>query len=666
MSSEGGTGAPSAAQVKTERLLNLVLVLLYTRRPLSKAQIRQLVPQYGQSASSEAFERMFERDKDELRELGIPLVTEDIDPLHEDEPGYRIHQREYALPDISFEADELAVLGLASRTWAQASLAGPAAQALRKLRAAGVERDVDALIGIEPRLRTTEPAFDAVKDGVLRRVPLTFSYRRPEAAEASERHVQPWSLVSWHGRWYLNAFDVDRGAARAFRLSRIVGPVRTTGRAGSFEVPDDHEPELMVQRVAQPPSQPSPAVLRVRRGTGHSLRRRARTVGEVDQTWDLVDLDHTDLEDFAEELAGYGADVVVEAPPELVDSVVRRLRGALASHGGVALMAGFTQETATARLARLLTMVPWLVNRQGIDLQQAADDLGVSVEQLEADLNLLFLCGYGQLPDELIEADWEEGRVFVGNADTIARPLRLGVDEAVTLVVGLRALREVPGLGERDAVDRALAKLEDAAGAAAAPARRVRAEVADGASPEVLARARQAIADHRRVHLRYLVPGRDETTERDVDPMRVVGMDGRWYLEGWCHRAEDTRMFRIDRVEELTVLDVDGTPPAEARERDLSEGTFRPAPDDLVVTLRLLPGATWVADYYPVESLEDVPAADGGGLLVRMRTADTAWLRRLVWRLGGRGVVLDPPEVVAEIREGAAAALTAYPQTAGG
>jgi proteasome accessory factor C len=124
-------------------------------------------------------------------------------------------------------------------------------------------------------------------------------------------------------------------------------------------------------------------------------------------------------------------------------------------------------------------------------------------------------------------------------------------------------------------------------------------------------------------------------------------------------------MFRLDRIEELTVLDVDGTPPAEARERDLSEGTFRPAPDDLVVTLRLLPGATWVADYYPVESAQDVPVADGGGLLVRVRTADTAWLRRLVWRLGGRGTVLDPPEVVAEVRDGAAAALRAYPATAG-
>src|SRR5687767_13351992 len=224
-------------------------------------------------------------------------------------------------------------------------------------------------------------------------------------------------------------------------------------------------------------------------------------------------------------------------------------------------MAGATQETATARLARLLTMVPWLLNRQGIDVHQAADDLGVSVEQLEADLQLLFLCGYGQMPDELIEADWEGGKVFVGNADTIARPLRLGVDEAVTLMVGLRTLREVPGLDEREAVDRALAKLEDAAGGAAAPASRVRAEVDDGTSAELLARARQAIAGHRRVHLRYLVPARDESTERDVDPMHVVGYDGHWYLEGWCHRAEDTRLFRMDRVEELTVLDVDGTPP---------------------------------------------------------------------------------------------------------
>ena len=146
--------------------------------------------------------------------------------------------------------------------------------------------------------------------------------------------------------------------------------------------------------------------------------------------------------------------------------------------------------------------------------------------------------------------------------------------------------------------------------------------------------------------------------------MRVVGLDGRWYLElvppgrghpdvpdgpgRGAHRARRRR-----------------DPAGEAEERDLSEGTFRPSPADLVVTLRLLPGATWVADYYPVESAEDVPAADGGGLVVRVRTADTARLRRLVWRMGGSAVVLDPPEVVAEVATGAQAALTAYPATAG-
>ena len=334
MSSDPRPQPPSAAQVKTERLLNLVLVLLYARRPLSKAQIRTLVPQYGQSVSTEAFERMFERDKDELRELGIPLVTEDITATWDDEPGYRIHQREYALPDLHFEPDELAVLGLASRTWAQASLAGPAAQALRKLRAAGVERDGEALIGIEPRLRTTEAAFDAVKDAVLRRVPISFPYRRPDETDAVERQVQPWSLVSWRGRWYLNAHDTDRGAPRVFRLSRVCGPVRPSGRPGSFEVPAEHEPRLMVERADPPATSPSPAVLRVRSGAGHALRRRARTVGEVEDAWSLLDLDYHDLDGFAEELAGYGADVVVEQPAELATRVVERLRGALAAHGG--------------------------------------------------------------------------------------------------------------------------------------------------------------------------------------------------------------------------------------------------------------------------------------------------------------------------------------------
>jgi len=322
--------SPTAA-AKTERLLNLVICLLYTRNPLSKAKIRDAVPQYGNTASVEAFDRMFERDKDELRDLGIPLVTEPLDPFFDDEPGYRIDRREYALPEISFAPDELAVLGLASRAWAQASLAGPAAQALRKLEAAGVERDDASLIGIEPRVRTAEPAFDAIKDAVVRRQPVTFTYRTARNDDVTTRHLQPWAMASWHGRWYVTGHDTDRGAPRVFRLSRIEGTVAPDGRPGSYDVPADHEPTTMIRTMAVE-RDPQPAVLRVRVGAGASLRRRARTVGDVDDHWSLVDVDFTDTETFADELASFGPDVVVEQPPDLREAVIRRLKGAMAAH----------------------------------------------------------------------------------------------------------------------------------------------------------------------------------------------------------------------------------------------------------------------------------------------------------------------------------------------
>jgi proteasome accessory factor C len=315
-------------------------------------------------------------------------------------------------------------------------------------------------------------------------------------------------------------------------------------------------------------------------------------------------------------------------------------------------------EGATERLSRLLTMVPWLLTHQGVDLATAAGEFGVDEAQLVKDLELLFVCGTpGHLPDDLIEAEWEGGRVFVDNADSIARPLRLGVDEALALVVGLRTLAEVPGLGERAAVDRALAKLEAAAGAAASGAGSVHVELEAGAEAEVLAACRQALAGRRRLRLDYLVPSRDETTRRDVDPMRVQTVESRWYLEAWCHRAEAVRLFRLDRIVGVEVLDEDGTPPAHARSRDLDEQLFSPGPDDVLVTLELAASARWVVDYYPVESVEDLA---GGRLLVRLRTADTRWLQRLVLRLSGQARVVEPAELGSDVVRLAEEALSAY------
>lgn len=324
---------PSPAAVKTERLLNLVIALLYTRQPMSKSRIRTAVPQYAES-SSEAFDRMFERDKDELRDLGIPLRTEVIDPLFDDETGYRIDRREYALPEITFEPDELAVVGVASRAWSQASLAGPAAQALRKLEASGLARDTSSVAGVEPLLHTKEPAFDAARDAVLARRQVTFPYRRGAAGQVTERHLQPWALTSWHGRWYLTGHDLDRDAPRVFRLDRVEGEVRASGKPDAYEVPADHDPRAMITSSTGDEDGDITARIALRPGTGHQVRRRGQVLEERGPgDWDVVEVRVGSLWPVIEEVASLGPDALALSPEELVTGVRQSLEAVVAGHG---------------------------------------------------------------------------------------------------------------------------------------------------------------------------------------------------------------------------------------------------------------------------------------------------------------------------------------------
>ena len=311
------------------------------------------------------------------------------------------------------------------------------------------------------------------------------------------------------------------------------------------------------------------------------------------------------------------------------------------------------------RMTRLLALVPYLTARpQGVAVAEAARDFGVSERQLRSDLELLWMCGLpGYGPGDLIDLAFEGDRVRVTFTAGMVRPLRLTTDEAVALVVALRTLLELPGLAERDAVSRALDKVSVAAGHAGASATPVAVSV--DAREEALAVVREGLERHRALHLHYYVPSRDERTERTVDPMRLLLVDGHWYLEAWCRRVEDVRLFRLDRVDDVVVLDERAAPPPEAHERNVDDGIYQPDPASPAVRLRLARHARWVADYYPVDSVapvEDPP----GGLAVTVRTADLAWARRLVASLGGAALVDEPADLAAEVAADARAALARY------
>ena len=502
---------------KTERLLNLVICLLSTRQFLAKEQIRTAVPQYVDCPSDEAFDRMFERDKEELRDMGIPLETGGNDAWFDDEVGYRSH----ALPEVSFTPDELAVLGLASRVWQQASLAAPASRAVLKLKAAGVEPD------LQPgRHRAAGPHQRAgLRAGVRRGArPASDPVRLPHAGPAGRHRAAPRAVGHRvpARRWYVVGHDRDRGATRVFRLSRVAGPVRSVGRDGEVQVPEGIDLRAQVATLVptRPTARPGCASGRAPGPApepGHRGRRGGARGGGGPTAWDELTVPYSDLEVLAEEVAGHGADVQVVDPPELRDAVVRRLRGA-----GDAAPAAVgprprrwrpVSPGATDRLSRLLALVPYLVQPAGHPARRGRRRVrhhrGAAGQGPGAAVRLRHARPPARRPDR--------GRL--GRRPRLPQQRRRrspgrcgsGVDEALALLVGLRALADVPGLHDRDALERTLLKLEARPASPRQPAPRCGSRSRPrGRWPRSGARWPSG----RRVHLTYFVPARDETTER--------------------------------------------------------------------------------------------------------------------------------------------------------
>ena len=318
-----------------ERLFSLVLALLATDNGLTKNEILSTVQgyrqRYSRSGDNTSLERQFERDKDDIRELGVPLETVDTpgDPGNNQSLRYLIPRGTYELPtDVRFSPEENTLLSLAAMVWREGSLSGESRRAILKLKALGVAT-TEPVLGYAPRVRVREAAFDPLGDALERRVLVRFSYLKPGEDSPRLRTVAPLALVQHQGRWHLYADEPESGLAKTFLLRRIVSPVELTSK--TFTAPEGDQSakalagldELWAHRVA---------VVEVEPGTDAAIRLTNRRGTSVLPDGAL-ELHHTDADILADELAGFGPEVLVISPPELRDAVVSRLTRTAADHG---------------------------------------------------------------------------------------------------------------------------------------------------------------------------------------------------------------------------------------------------------------------------------------------------------------------------------------------
>ncbi len=287
---------------------------------------------------------------------------------------------------------------------------------------------------------------------------------------------------------------------------------------------------------------------------------------------------------------------------------------------------------AEHELARILALVPWIVAHPGSSKAEIAQRFGISTEQLESDLDLVLMIGVPPYsPAEYIDVDADGDTVTIRLADYFRRPLRLDPGEGLALLAAGRALLAVPGSDPFGPLATALAKLEAALDLPGV-------DVAIDA-PEALEAVRTAAEHAERIEVDYWSAGRDETTTRRIDPRSVFFALGEWYVDAWCHRARDDRLFRVDRIRAVRATGEH----FEAVPSTLGPGdVYRPRAEDPRVTLSLPSSATWVAESYPVEAVDE---QDDGRLRVRLAVSEPTWLARLLLSVGPEARVEDPSEL---------------------
>ncbi|MHA7278433.1 helix-turn-helix transcriptional regulator [Arthrobacter sp. MDT2-2] len=639
---------------RTERLLTLVIMLLSSRRGFTKEELFEEIDLYREATSVAAREKLFDRDKAALREQGIPLESFSEDALFEHDntvQRYRINAEDYRLGGVTFQPEEYAVLNLAAGVWDQGSLDSAASRALRKLSSRSTDGTVELTPLIQPRITTDAPYWDIVWQALTSRTPLRFPYRAASTGREEVRTVHPWGMGARFGHWYVVGFDTTRKAERFFRLSRMTGePVLLKG---TFEVPASFDMNSTLSSLSR--SEPDrTAVVAARPGSCQVLRVRKDTeVLQTGEEWDILRVPYAASSPMAATIAGLGTNARVEEPQELAAEVARLLEGAfdaaVAAPDNVEITAGARpaprrKSSSQDHLLRLLDLVPYLLAHPGAEVGETARRFDVSETQLTKDLDLLFVSGPRHYPDGLMDVNIEDGRIYLTNARDLAEPVKLSMDEACSLIVGLQALRELPGMRNNEAIVSAQTKLTAAAGDAARIGSAVATKLTEDDIDPTLEVLQAALHSGVRVAVDYFVPTRDEITHRLLEPIRIFLHQDTWYLEAWSVDSDGLRNFRLDRIQSASLTDEPGTATADEAfaARDRGSAPYRSGDADHAVTLVLEPRARWIAAQYNADAVQELGE---DRLAARLKVASTSWIPGLVASLGGSAAVVAPDEL---------------------
>ena len=310
---------------KSERLVNLTIALLATKRFLTKSEIFQSIE--GYEGSEDSVERMFERDKDDLRSLGIDIEVGGLDPLFNDEAGYRIKPENYSLDLGPVTGEDIALLSLAAQAWKGQALNDVAHSVLLKLQSMGIDSDIDSVPHLAPRMARASDELATVLEAITTRNRIAFTYLSPDLAHES-REISPYALASRAGHWYFGGLDSAKNSLRTFRLDRVVGEIQNIGKPDNFEIP----PNFDLFASMNESSQTHVAVLDIRKDKAFALRKMSTNSSDKGE-WDRITLNYSDASSFLDSILWHLDDVVVLEPPNLQKQVIEALTLLVKNHG---------------------------------------------------------------------------------------------------------------------------------------------------------------------------------------------------------------------------------------------------------------------------------------------------------------------------------------------